>query len=135
MAKNAPRQGSSCIRHQTVGPGAPCLLVPCPLNWRSPPPPLPTRAVSVSATPTWMGGHMQEETKLMSQFACMGPQPCRLGERSPDDGKSVYCPVATRATTAASPSQSSCHHHPVSSPCCGRTDRKFLGGLSSQRCY
>lgn len=36
---------------------------------------------------------------------------------------------------AASPSQSSCHCHPVFSPCCGRTDRSFLGGLSSQRCW
>lgn len=78
---------------------------------------------------------MQEETKLMSQFTCMGPQSYRLGERSPDEGKSVYCPIATRAIAAASPSQSSCHRHPVSSPCCGRTDRYFLGGLSSQRCY
>ena len=49
-------------------------------------------------------------------------------------GNLLYCPIATRATAAALPSQSSCRCHSVFSPCCGRTDRSFLGGLSSQRC-
>lgn len=32
---------------------------------------------------------MQEETKLMSQLICLGPQSYRLGERPPDEGKFV----------------------------------------------